>query len=104
MDGFFTLMRNMAWMMDWDGIPFCSSLWQRGFVYEYEMRYITRRGLRREEEEEEKDGMGKTRQGKAGALYDTCILYIFFYPLVLLTFPILFSVEGGPGKKAKRER
>ena len=73
-------------------------------LYEYEMRYITRRGLRREEEEEEKDGMGKTRQGKAGALYDTCILYIFFYPLVLLTFPILFSVEGGPGKKAKRER
>ena len=37
------------------------------FLYEYEMRYITRRGLRREEEEEEeeKDGRGKARQGKA---------------------------------------
>ena len=73
-------------------------------LYEYEMRYITRRGLRREEEEEEKDGMGKTRQGKAGALYDTCILYVSFIPSFYSLFLFSFRLKGDQAKKAKRER
>ena len=85
-----------------------------GFLYEYEMRYITRKGKSCEEKRrggeakrrgrgrEGWNGQDKARQGRGIVRY--LYLVYFFYPLVLLTFPILFSVEGGPGKKAKRER